>query len=108
MVTAATHYGCDGTGPEVAKAEEVFQEFGSIRFQNYTFRNMPQKRKAAHPHLPLSPTHVNSAVFAGVKRANCRKRPPVNGALNYPTPRSSALFEVKLPLSPSSRARLVY
>ena len=29
-LTAATHYGCDRTGPEVAKAEEIFKEFGSI------------------------------------------------------------------------------
>jgi hypothetical protein len=29
-LTAATHYGCDRTGPQVAKAEEFFQEFGSI------------------------------------------------------------------------------
>src|SRR6267154_471052 len=33
-LTAATHYGCDRTGPQVAKAEELFQEFGSIRFQS--------------------------------------------------------------------------
>ena len=33
-LTAATHYGCDGTGPEVAQAEEFFKEFGSIRFQS--------------------------------------------------------------------------
>jgi hypothetical protein len=32
-LTAATHYGCDRTGPQVAKAEEIFKEFGSIRFQ---------------------------------------------------------------------------
>jgi hypothetical protein len=30
---ATSHYGGDRTGPQIAQAEEVFQEFGSVRFQ---------------------------------------------------------------------------
>jgi hypothetical protein len=56
--TAAAHYGCDGTGPQVAEAEEFFQEAGSIGLQTiegvrhgflseryYTLRITTQKRK---------------------------------------------------------------
>src|ERR1017187_1011260 len=83
-LTAATHYGCDLTGPEVAKAEEIFKEFGSIRFQSvdgirhkalseryYTFRNMPQKKKNRPSAPSTSPTphsqcrwrYVESSVY---------------------------------------------
>jgi Rieske Fe-S protein len=64
--TAAPHYGCDRTGSQVAKAKELLQEFGSIRFQRiqgcqawvflseryYTFRKTPQKKKNAPMPLP--------------------------------------------------------
>jgi hypothetical protein len=62
---AASHYGCDRTGPQIAQVEEVFQEFGSIRFQSIegvshgvSFLNviirsetLPKKRKTAHSPL---------------------------------------------------------
>jgi hypothetical protein len=67
-LAAATHYGCDRTRPEVAKAEEILQEFGSIRFQSvdgvrhkfsseryYTFRNAAQKKKTRHPRFTRRP-----------------------------------------------------
>jgi hypothetical protein len=57
-LTAATQYGCDRAGPQVAEAKELTKEFRSIRFQSsegvrhgflseryYTFRKVQQKKK---------------------------------------------------------------
>ena len=49
-LTAAAHHGRDRTGPQIAEAEEFFEESGSIRFP----RSIPASRTPGQFCAPLA------------------------------------------------------